>query len=476
MIVPRWIPDSADRQTLTGLGPESSPYKLALFLDTSVPVRRAANVWFLLVIAYLTFTPAGRNQLLIPILAVSAGVGVSRMLVRVILRDPAPEALRLILLPAAAGLVPVILGLVFGTPGWSDVAVPLVAAPIAWFFIAHGADDWAVRRIPAAIAVGTILLSSMIFMLVTGVGDSFVKALYPRSFGVRDVGVTRVSVTGASSLIWSVPLLAASVFESNRRDIRLPYRHLLLAGLLFGVVGALLSGRQGVAGALLLTPILLFALAPAGFRYSRTLQAPPKAIALRLGAPIAVLVIALGVAAVVGVSPSRVPADVLDAVGLGQDSQNGRVRAGSGVRSRQAASFIAGWQESPIYGKGAGAVSPEFYTWRGYEIGDEFVSTARPWRAEMHYHLLLFESGLVGILAYIATIFTVLSVLRSRYRELPDARRLLIRAALVSATVVTFATAYNPLVRALGGQLPLYLPMIFVAASTIPARSMHRRR
>lgn len=439
--------------------------KYAISLHRSVVIQRAADLWFLIFLVYVLIIPAGRNVVLIPLLGLTTALGFARAAARAVAGESLLDERAIVLLAAAAGAVPVAIGVIADTPGWADVAVPLVGGPIAWFGMLQGPSSWALRRILTPVAIATLVISAMVLMLLLGIGESFISAFQPRANGSTNLGL-RVNLTGASTLIGTVPLLGIAAFDSTKHRIAVPHVMLIRVSFVAGFVAAVISGRQGIVGAVALAPVLLAGVAVAGFR-----QAPTsKAALLKVGAAsIAVVALAIPIVSVIGGDPTRVVTDLTSAVILSEESENARVRRGSTTRTRQAASLLDGFRQSPLVGQGAGAVSPEFHLWRNFEIGEEFGFTPRPWRAELHYHLLLFEGGLLTAAGYAATVGVAVVVVRRRYPQFDDRDRLLVRATLVSAGAILLATAYNPIVRGVSQQLYLYLPLFVVASASVPS-------
>lgn len=429
------------------------------------PLQLAANIWFVMLLGYLVVMPAGLLHIGVPLFALTGGCGVLRWLLeyRRTFHDVRVVLLGFLL----AGAIPVVLGVIASTPGWRDVAVPLVGGPLLWFFVSHLPDRQAMEWVAGMIAVATIVLSLIIILLVADIGTDLVQLLRPGANGFASNGEARVNFTGVSSLIAVVPFLGAyAVGEARSGELRGGRRVLIVGALVLGLVAAMLSGRQGVVGAIVLTPALMLLTSGFGFRHRQVGDAVRRG---RLAiATVAVVVVGIVVAARLGLDPIRLPKDLFASIGILDEGGNQRVERGSRVRAAQGASLLDGWRESPLFGKGGGAVSPDFFTWRGYQIGTAFTDTPRPWRAELSYHLLLFEAGLVGIAGYVAATAYALRRLLARYDALDAHAQRLFRASVVAALAVAIATAVNPIARAVGHQLMLFLPVIVMAAMVRP--------
>lgn len=422
----------------------------------------AANIWFVLLVGYLVVLPAGLKQIGIPLFALTGACGVVRFLMDT--RESRRDVRVVILGFAAAGAVPVILGIIASTPGWRDVAVPLVGGPVLWYFVSRLPDRRAIGMIPTALAAGTIALWAIVMLLLTDVGTDIVHVLEPGAYGFALDGATRSNFPGVSSLTAVIPFLAVLLFDEFRHRNSLRRRRFVAAGLALGIVAALLSGRQGVVGVIALTPVLMLVASAAGFNRQQPARRDRKRSLTYAAVAMLVLVLTIGVATQLGLEPGRVPGDVLAAVGLVED-RDARIEGSRRIRELQGESLLAGWRERPLVGHGAGAVSPDFFTWRGFELGDPFTVTPRPWRAELAYHLLLFESGLLGVAVYLGATIVAMRALAHRYRDLGADDQMLCRAAVVAALALAFGTAVNPFARAVGHQLMFFLPVYVVAVT-----------
>lgn len=99
------------------------------------------------------------------------------------------------------------------------------------------------------------------------------------------------------------------------------------------------------------------------------------------------------------------------------------------IRYTQAKALWEGFEEYPLFGSGAG-------------IGvDNFVrDTEYPWRYELSYNLILYNSGIVGFCIYgVAHIFLIALLYKKAKRKDPIAS-----ALLLSYSVVLVANATNP--------------------------------
>lgn len=429
-------------------------------------VVRSGREWLFVVAFVILVVPAGPNHVLIPMLAVTCAVG-GGVLLGV---DRRGFETRLpILLFAAAGAALAVHGLARSNAGWTDVAIPLVGGPVAWFLMSQLADEWWSERVITLVSAATIAISVMVLAMNLGVGVDLVRWIEPGAFSFRGEGVSRTRLAGLTTLISTIPILLSLLVDHVLGRIPLPNRWLHLAALALSAPAVLLSGRQGIVGAVLLFPVLLVLRELLGFGVVTRAMWSRRSVAVLAGAVAVAVAVPLFA---LNLSPTALISDILAAVGLGE-STTPRIGYTARVRSLQSASLLDGFAERPIFGHGAGAVSPDFYTWRGFEIGSGFDFEPRPWRAELSYHLLLFEGGIVGGLLYIGAALVAGIIVRREYRRLGAWHRSIVRATVVGALSMLVGAAFNPHLRAVGTQLLLFLPVIVASGF---ARSPAGRR
>lgn len=99
------------------------------------------------------------------------------------------------------------------------------------------------------------------------------------------------------------------------------------------------------------------------------------------------------------------------------------------VRNVQSESLLNGFCDKIICGNGAGAV-----------LSDYRSSSIAPWTFEMSYHLVLFQSGIVGTFFYLMALCTIgSSILQAKKKD-----NVLGFALLITYLLVLFANATNP--------------------------------
>lgn len=413
-------------------------------------------------ILYLGIAPAGRHDILIPLLAVFVALGGIRWLARGAFRAKnTPSA---ILLFAAAGAFPVVVGAIADAPGWLDVAIPLVAGPVAWYFIGMNFSKSSLNSIMPAIGLATISVGAVQLATFQGTTVPILSSLQSTAWA----GTERVNLTAATSLIALVPCLVTYLVEA--KSLSLPWVRLSSGATIVGVASALTSGRQSVLAAVAMAPILVWLV-----RHPRILGSERMGLAERSGrlarwtfaTVCAILAVGLG-SSLLGRDPIRLIANFTSAIGI-TEAQENRIEFAYGTRVRQQRSLLAGWMDSPLWGSGAGSVREDYIDWRPHRTR----IAERPWRAELQYHLLLFEGGAMALLFYGLASKKALQRVRTRCAAMAPQDAALTRVATVGGLALAIATASNPYVRAVGQQWILFLPVIIAFAATQSSRETH---
>ena len=120
---------------------------------------------------------------------------------------------------------------------------------------------------------------------------------------------------------------------------------------------------------------------------------------------------------------------------------------GKNVRNIQAGLLIDGFWDKPVFGNGAGAILD------GY-----IRNTAMPWAYELSYHLVLFQSGLIGMILYVgALISIVVCICRIKSNDV-----LLYKSSLIVLIIAYISNATNPYFSSSFDFLIfLFLPVLF---------------
>jgi hypothetical protein len=421
-------------------------------------------------LSYLVVFPAGNNRVLLPMLAFCSIWGFHRFLSR---PAPALDPRTLILAFAAPGAWIVALGLIRSTPGWADVAVPLVGGPICWFLISQlfERDDYG--RIIASLAIGTIIVSLAALLLAVGIEVPIVVSQSGTAYARVSSGFGRVNLTGLTSLIATVPILALHAARSRLRPgvrsdragtrrltsndshsnapsiptqaLSGDHHRLTIVAIGASLAALLVAGRQGLVAVVLLIPL-------AGRMALSLAQVRTFPVRRLLRVAIPLLLLAAPLATFVGVDLGTVPSRLTYSLGLSEEEVNAATRSGRLTRDVQSSSYWLEIERNPVLGYGGGAVNER----RNSE--ERRTASAFPWRAELQYHLLAYEGGVVAILAYILVTLAVMGRVRIACRN-SHQPCVEFGSMACAAIILAIVTASNPYVRGVGQQWALFLPM-----------------
>ncbi|HYH34398.1 MAG TPA: hypothetical protein VD814_04530 [Nocardioides sp.] len=404
------------------------------------------NLWrwvAVLLFGYVLARPVSANSILVPVLAGMGALAVGAILL----------ARRRIVAPLVPAALTTFIFAVIGlsvnptNPGFVGALLVFVAAPLLYWLIVAAVDERMLRMAFSAAAVVTVFVGSTIAIYVaqeTGslpaILPSWLLEQYGAGFGEGDY--TEVRFYGLSTLVATGPMWIASLLVA--RDSLLPPWWLRAVAAVAATTGTLAAGRRALAVVLVLAPVLAwlltFLLTPRGMPRMR----PERTRVLVLGGS-AVLVAAFAPGSPFGGVLGSAWGSVLSYV-------TGRPVAGSAssddlLRTLQADKLLDAWAESPVFGHGFGATIQGF--WRSQE---------EPWRWELQYHALLFQTGIVGaLLIVLGALLTLNAVLRAA-RARPDLVPSLV-VACMAATGMLIANASNPYLQAPGYVWAIFLPV-----------------
>lgn len=415
------------------------------------------DLLYLALLFYLGIAPAGKHNILIPMLGAAGLLGGFVMLTRA---DPGRKTRNMVALFAVPGAINVTFGIILDTPGWLDVSVPLVFGPIAWFGISFLAGHRSLGYVPLAIALSGLGVVALVLGTILNFQVPLLSALQSTAVS----GVNRVNLTAATALIVTIPFMATYLIEAAD-NAQLPWRKVTMFALGATLLAAAASGRQSVFGTALLSPLLAWFI-----RHPRMLAAPIQVGAtvhqrfgrlFRFG-----LIGASGAAgsaivlSLLGRDIVEIADNLLSSLGLLQ-AETTRIANAFGTRSRQHSSLLAGFFDSPVWGNGAGAVSPDYLTWRVHRTR----VAERPWRVELQYHLMLFEGGLLLAGLYWFVLRASFKQLRRTVKTILPHHAAIVRCSATAALALAIATASNPYVRGVGQQWALFAPFTLAAAA-----------
>lgn len=354
-----------------------------------------------------------------------------------------------------AQLIFVLYGLLVGAarhaPGLADEAIIDVAAPVLFWVVVWAIDERMLRSLLKWLAIATSVVGATIFLYFIG-NKGIVPNVIPKFVLVQSgaaIGLNEAAVRffGLSSLVAAGPVWIASLLLPS--DGLLPRRSLRAFAALSSIAAALVGGRRAIVLVMVLTPALLWVcsrlIAPkfqvGGESSKGTIRGRNAAI---LGGSL-LLVSAVALASSLGlVSTSAIASSARGAVDFAFADTS--TPGAEPIRREQATALIDAWSGSPVIGYGFGNVVPDY-------VRDQ----ERPWNFELQYHLLLFQTGLVGVVLLFAVLVAAVAAMRKAWATSPDYASTL-SATMVGAAALILANATDPYLRAPGHIWWLYIP------------------
>jgi hypothetical protein len=347
-------------------------------------------------------------------------------------------------------------GFFAGAPGAGKAALVYVVWPILYAVVITGIRSERIlfRVIGAVIvSVSCIGVYSIVYLLIaTNIlpenryFDLISFDWQAQAFGLHE-GYIGMQFPGVDSLPFLLPFTVAALTTYLPLNGRTPplRRIWLWTAALFGLACVLVSGRRALFVVAIMSPLLTLLFQ--SFQPTAERRGSRK-ILLRVTAMVFVVVLAslLCLKAVYGIRM----AGIVDRFSVGFDFSPTSEDEGAIVRGQQARALVAGWMENPLLGAGHGA--PAFGSIR---------SELTPWNYELHYFALLYQTGIIGIGAYGASIFWIYwkgaQVIQSG-----GYLSALMVACLVGMTSVLIANATNPYLARFDGMWAIFLPLALI--------------
>jgi hypothetical protein len=409
----------------------------------------------LLLLGYVLARPVSTNNVLVPVLAAIGALSAGTIVLA--RRRLAPPLGPVVFATFAFGLV----GLLAGptNPGFTGGFLVFVAAPLLWWMAATAVDERTLRGVFTTLAVATVFVGGTISLYAagnTGVFPQLVPSWLLDQYGAGFGGTQYIEVRlyGLSTLVATGPLWVASLFVG--RDGLLPPNWLRLLAAIAATAGTLTGGRRALALVLILAPII-------GWGLRVILQRRPAEGTTVRGR---VLIAVMAGLAVVGFLPGLVSGGVIGNTWQSLASYvtgaafPGASAADDRLRAYQADRLLEKWTEAPVFGHGFGATIDGFAR-----------DLAEPWRWELQYHALLFQTGVVGMLLVLAgALLTMNAVIRAAGAR-PDLVPSLV-VACTGAAGMLIGNATNPYLQAPGHVWSIFLP---IAVANVMLLSAARR-
>jgi hypothetical protein len=139
----------------------------------------------------------------------------------------------------------------------------------------------------------------------------------------------------------------------------------------------------------------------------------------------------------------------------------GESAADDRLRAYQADRLVEEWSERSVFGHGFGATIDGFAR-----------DPVEPWRWELQYHGLLFQTGVVGVLLLLAGGFLTLWAVMRAARARPDLVPSLV-VACTGAAGMLIGNATNPYLQAPGHVWSIFLPVAVANVMLLSAARKH---
>jgi hypothetical protein len=305
-----------------------------------------------------------------------------------------PVILLWTLFQVTVGLAFMLLGLAHGAPGALRMGTVYVLWPLVYsLLIASAATEEILRGLCRVLVVATLaigLYGTSYILHTVGWFPDFLYIPLDQGQGIGLYqGYIEINLYSISSLLFLVPFLVAALLTWPSALTMPVSRFWLWFALIAGSLLTLLSGRRAL--------LLVVALSPGIALFFRAfLPLPGRWVSQRL-----TLRFATGVGIVLGgiaVYLNYIYGFSTDAVfemfAAGWDFTTGQ--ESSLVRGEQFTALLQEWLARPFFGAGHGA-----------SAAGSIRSIETPWAYELSYMALLFHTGMLGFLAYLAGVVWV---------------------------------------------------------------------
>jgi hypothetical protein len=356
---------------------------------------------------------------------------------------------------AVLGFLFALRGLFLGAPGAGNGLQIYVLWPLVYMVVLAGASQekvlmgmrWVllIATIFVGVQGGVYLLTFMDVLPANNYARLLSLDWQEQGIGFHE-GYIGLQFPGLNSLPFLVPFAIAALATHALQDAKDQISKIWLwLALLAGLAMALVSGRRGLLVAILLAPLLT-----GFFLMFRPRDNRRRGLRSIIRVSIAILLLGLLILGAVNSVYEISVQGLLGRVSEGFDFTPTTPDDAAVARGEQFSALLEGWYEHPMLGAGLGA--PAFGSIRSEE---------RPWDYELYYLALLYQTGLVGILAYaagIAWIFwkgikVIQSDSRIGYSLLP---------ILVGSATLLVVNGTNPYLARFDGMWVVFLPLGYV--------------
>jgi hypothetical protein len=349
----------------------------------------------------------------------------------------------------------VLLGYLRDTPGALFSSLVFVIWPLAYGLlieaVAHPKRIVNVLRVLvfAMIAIGACTIYFLSWRLGWLPDSLYVdpQLVYAVAFFGNSMQMIHLSL---SSLIFLIPFTISGLYVYSPQAPRFLPQWVLWLGLSLGLFTAFMGGRRALFLVLIATPLLII------FFHSwlpdQLRPSPTRRIMLTVSLALALFGTRYYLGAATGLTWGGTREFFLSGFEFETDPS-------ANLRLTQFNALIQGWKAHPLEGAGLGA-----------GVAEIIRNDERPWEYELQYVLLLYQMGVLGILAY----GTGLAWIYYQARKMAKSGSTLgvhMVPVLVGMTAILIANATNPYLQTFGHLWTLFIPIAVINSSLLYERS-----
>ena len=341
---------------------------------------------------------------------------------------------------ACVGLAFTIYGLVNGNPGALPMAKEYVLYVLVYMVLVSGLDR--ARQIRY---IDVTLVASALFISLYALATVMTKlGVYPERWYInfyQDTGMQGISVEegfatidlpSLPSLLFLQPYLATRIVLSKSKSGFVVWSTFLLSTFVMVFVG-----RRALLLVALIVPLLVF------FFVLLTNRNIKKSL-LRFTKVFGLLIL---FSFFIVMSMQGIGYDLSAYVQTFLDGFSISAGAGASIRVDQFHALINAWTENILFGKGLGAVHPQFIR-----------SIDQPWNYELSYVKMLFDFGIVGMATYMAGIAAIYWSASEIFR-LDRAYSFVLMPVIVGNVAFLIGNATNPYLLKIDYLSIIFLPV-----------------
>lgn len=290
----------------------------------------------------------------------------------------------LFLIYSCMGMAYVLYGYLNGNPGALAVSTVYVIWPLVYMVLVLAISaEWGFRRLAqiliwSSIAISLYALYYLLYELGIVPSALYLELDMGQAAGFYD-GFVEYNLYSIATLLFLFPFVTACLLLwSGERNSPVARKWLILAFVLV-TCASILSGRRALWLVIALTPLLIAAILFFAGQGRSVLKKITKFFPYFAGM---VIISATALSVEFDIRPLAILDIFMEGFQFDSD-------AAANARSEQFFALVDGWVGSPIFGAGLGAVAE-----------GSIRSNEMPWAYELYFLSVLFQTGLVGFLAY----------------------------------------------------------------------------